>query len=71
MNNSYWLEKELWKIQQNKLNQLHKLEVVEKPKPQFIARSIIWVGKMMVTIGQYLQTVEQPSYRQAVKNSNI
>lgn len=71
MNNSYWLEIELWKIQQNRLNQLHKLEVIEKSKSQFMARLIVQIGNMMVSMGQYLQTIAQPSHYQTMNYSNL
>jgi hypothetical protein len=67
--NNYWLEIELWKTRQKQLNQLYIVKKEESSPPRFYDRLSTLIGKMLIIVGQYLQS-EQPSYRQTRTNSN-
>ena len=71
MQTNYWLEMELWKMQQDKLNKLVILASVENLHPRLIYRFTTKIGKMLESVGQYLQTIEQPTYHQTINSSNL
>jgi hypothetical protein len=59
------------KEKSNTTDKVDEFEVTKNQNPQFITELITWVGKVMVAVGQSLQTVNQPSYRQTITNSKI
>jgi len=71
MPNNYWLEMELWKMRQGRINKRINFARIENPHPKLILRLMTKVGKVLENVGKYLQRVEQPSYPQTINSSNL
>jgi|GEM_PF-2677152 len=70
MYTDYWLERELWKQRQNKLDKMLQLEVVEKSQFQTIIKITTWVSNIMIAVRQYLQVDVQAPNQQTKAQSN-
>lgn len=71
METHYWLEIELWKLRQNKLNKMVILADIENSRPKLIHRVTTKIGKMLETVGKSLQSIEQPTYHQTINSPNL
>jgi hypothetical protein len=69
--NFCWLEKELWEARMTKIDQMHKWEIIEQPKPHVIARLMAQINNLMVRARQHLQPISQTPYHQTTNKSNI